>query len=157
MTTLTSDAARQQQEQRAAWCDRQLSVDEALVASHQIEALEASSNEAVNICLDYYTDFGLWSAQVEKGWSEDPSLYEPKTHATIRMLRRTWFATFGKVVGILDDPRCSGLLIPRAEAARKCYSIMLSIERMDQAEVGDKLRQLADDAVAEYRADQAEK
>lgn len=146
---LTSEAARNQQEQRAALCNDKLTAEEALSASQRLDALEVSINEATNLCLDGFNDFGFWSSAAESGWSKDPTLYDERTHSTIKVLRKKWLGIFGRLVGLLDAAR--GTCRAKREGdARKCFQVMLSIERMDQAEASDSLIREADSALREY-------
>ncbi len=155
MSTLAAD--RQRHEERAAWCEKQLTVEEALLASRRLDALEAAGNDATKLCLEGYQDFGMWAAEVEKAWSYKPESYDEPTHAGIKVLRKLWFSLFSRLVGFLDADPCRSLGIKREADARRCYSIMLSIESMDQAEeMPDGMRELAENALADYRAGRGE-
>lgn len=135
---------------------------EAVTASTRYERecakIESTVEPFLSTCIEYYDEFRMWEAQVDRYWTENPEAFEEETFNAIQTISQKWQNVFRVITDLLDAVRRSEykVQLPTASDISHRYRTMLSIELMDNSPLPEHLSEMAEQAKKDYEAGEVE-
>lgn len=105
-----------------------------------------------------YVDFRMWEAQVDRWTAQNPSSFDREVFDAVREIDSLYRTTFRIWIDVLDQIDRDGIEVhvPSADALRRHYSEMASIDLMDHGPLPEHIADLAANAKKAFELGEVE-